>query len=117
MSVIETPREQMFLELAPAEINRLRRFGEARHFASGALLMSAGRPSPGMIVLISGTATVTRRDRPGRVAPIIEEGPGEFIAEVGGLSGHPSLVDAQTVTNVEALVIPPQGLRAYAHLR
>ncbi len=112
MSAFETRREQMFPKLTPAEINRLRRFGEVSHFAAGASLMSAGRPSPGMIVLISGAATVTRRDKPGHVTPIIDQGAGEFIAEVGDLSGRPSLVDAQAVAEVEALVISPEGLRA-----
>ena len=111
MSLIDTRREHMFPMLSPAEIDRLRRYGEVRHFSAGSLLMSAGKPSPGMIVLISGTATVTRRDRPGNTVPIVDMGAGEFIAEVGDLSGRPSLVDARAKTEVETLVIPPECLR------
>ena len=83
MSLIDTRREHMFPKLSPAEIERLRRYGEVRRFSAGSMLMSAGKPSPGMIVLISGTATVTRRDRPGNTVPIVDMGAGEFIAEVG----------------------------------
>jgi thioredoxin reductase (NADPH) len=101
----------MFPKLSASEIDRLRRFGEIRQFSAGSLLVKAGKPSPGLIVLISGTATVTRCDRPGHTAPIVDMGAGEFIAEVGDLSGRPALVDAQAKTELEALVIPPEGLR------
>ena len=74
--------------------------------------MSAGRPSPGMIVLISGAATVARRDKPGHTSPIVDMGAGDFIAEVGDLSGRPSLVDVHAASDVEALIIPPERLRA-----
>jgi thioredoxin reductase (NADPH) len=83
MSLIDTRREHMFPKLSPAEIDRLHRYGEVRRFSAGSLLMSAGKPSPGMIVLISGATTVTRHDRPGNTVPIVDMGAGEFIAEVG----------------------------------
>jgi thioredoxin reductase (NADPH) len=54
---------------------------------------------------------VTRRDRLGHLAPIVELGPGDFVAEVGQLSGRPALVDVHAVDDVEALLIPPQNLR------
>ena len=47
----------------------------------------------------------------GHREPIVEEGPGEFLAEVGQLSGQRALVDAHAVTDVEALLIPPDKLR------
>ena len=112
MSLFETRREQMFPKLTSAEIDRLRGFGVVRRFARGSQLMSAGRPSPGMIVLISGAATVARRDKPGHTSPIVDMGAGDFIAEVGDLSGRPSLVDVQPASDVEALIIPPERLRA-----
>ena len=34
-SIIERRRDQMFLELDPFEIERVRRFGEAHNFAQG----------------------------------------------------------------------------------
>ena len=109
MSLIETRREQMF---PSAEIDRLRGFGVVRRFTGRSQLMSAGRPSPGMIVLISGAATVARRDKPGRTSPIVDMGAGDFIAEVGDLSGRPSLVDVHAASDVEALLLPTERLRA-----
>jgi thioredoxin reductase (NADPH) len=35
MSTIDSRREQMFPKLTPQEIDRLRRFGENRHYAPG----------------------------------------------------------------------------------
>jgi len=40
------------------------------------------------------------------------EAPGEFVAEVGQLSGQPAFVDVQAIDDVEALLISPENLRA-----
>jgi thioredoxin reductase (NADPH) len=112
MSMIDDRRAQMFPKLTPAEIDRLRRFGTIRRFRAGERLLAAGKTPPGMFVLISGTVAVTRRDPLGHLAPIVEEGPGEFLAEVAQLAGGPAFVDAHAITDVETLLIPPEGLRA-----
>ncbi|HEY0745926.1 MAG TPA: FAD-dependent oxidoreductase [Steroidobacteraceae bacterium] len=112
MSTMDTRREQMFPKLEPSEIDRLRRFGEVRHYAADEALLVAGDIAPGMFVLIKGSVRVTRRDLFGHSAPIVEQGPGEFVAEVGQLSGQPAFVDVRAIDNVEALLIPPENLRA-----
>jgi thioredoxin reductase (NADPH) len=112
MSTIDSRREQMFPKLTPHEIDRLRRFGEVRHYAAGEALFATGDVAPGMYVLIKGSVRVTRRDPLGHSAPIVEQGPGEFVAEVGQLSGQPAFVDVHAIDNVEALLIPPENLRA-----
>jgi thioredoxin reductase (NADPH) len=112
MSTIDTRREQMFPKLTPHEIDRLRRFGEVRHYAAGDALFVTGDITPGMYVLINGSVRVTRRDPLGHSAPIVEQEPGEFVAEVGQLSGQPAFVDVHAVDNVEALLISPENLRA-----
>ena len=65
-----------------------------------------------MFVLIKGSVRVTRRDPLGHSAPILEQGPGEFVAEIGQLSGQPALVDVHAIDHVEALLISPEKLRA-----
>ena len=112
MSTIDSRREQMFPKLTPHEIDRLRRFGEVRHYAAGEALFATGNVAPGMYVLIKGSVRVTRRDPLGHSAPIVEQGPGDFVAEVGQLSGQPAFVDVHAIDNVEALLIPPENLRA-----
>src|ERR1700686_3525577 len=112
MSTIDNRNEQMFPKLTPNEIDRLHRFGENRHYAPGDALFVTGDIAPGMYVLIKGSVRVTRRDPLGHRAPIVEQGPGEFVAEVGQLSGQPAFVDVHAIDTVEALLIPPQNLRA-----
>src|SRR6267378_8493125 len=112
MSTIDSRREQMFPTLAPQEIDRIRRFGRIRRYAAGEALFTTGDIAPGMYVLIKGSVRVTRRDPLGHSAPIVEHGPGEFVAEVGQLSGQPAFVDVHAISEVEALLIPPENLRA-----
>src|SRR6202047_3049802 len=111
MSTIDNRNEQMFPKLTPNEIDRLHRFGEVRHYAPGEALFVTGTVAPGMYVLIKGSVRVTRRDPLGHSAPIVEQGPGDFVAEVGQLSGQPAFVDVHAIDDVEALLIPPENLR------
>ncbi len=103
--------EQTFPALTPEEIDRLRPFGTIRRYASGERLVETGKPSPGMFVLLSGHVAITQRDGLGHITPIVDHGPGQFLAEVGQLSGRVSLVDGTAEGEVNALLIPPDELR------
>ncbi|MES2509897.1 MAG: FAD-dependent oxidoreductase [Pseudomonadota bacterium] len=105
-------RHQAFPVLAQAEVERMRRFGTVVRFRHGERLYTAGETSAGMFVMLKGHVTVTQRDGLGHVAPVVRHGPGEFSAEVGQLSGKPALVDGHADGDVEALLIPPDQLRA-----
>jgi len=109
--IIEARHAQMFPTLEPAEIDRLRRFGEARTYAAGERLVTTGDVSPGLFVILSGEVAITQHNPLGRDEPIITHGPGSFMGELAQLSGRPSLVDAQATKPVEALVIPSPRLR------
>lgn len=97
--------------LSTDEIRRIQTLGELHRFAPAQCLFVTGEISPGMFVITKGSVAVKRRDPLGHLAPIIKQGPGEFLAEIAQLSGRPALVDAQAVTNVEALLVPAQQLR------
>ena len=112
MAKIDNRNEQMFPKLTPNEIGRLHRFGEVRHYAPGEALFVTGSVAAGMYVLINGTVRVTRRDPLGHSAPIVEQGPGDFVAEVGQLSGQPAFIDVHAIDDVDALLIPTENLRA-----
>jgi hypothetical protein len=49
-SIIDTRRHQMFPTLAPAEIERLRRFGEVRSYGRGEPLVSVGEVGQGLTI-------------------------------------------------------------------
>jgi len=134
--------EQIFPVLSPAEIERVRPFGQVRRFRAGESLYQVGKPGPGMYVILSGRVKVVGRDALGRPIPLeafarlvgatleempashrrapdsaalatlTEAEPGEVLAELGLLTGSPSAIDAQADGEVEAILVPPDGLRA-----
>ena len=110
---IAFPRhEQTFPSLTPQEIERMRRFGELRPYKDGERLFETGKPGAGMFVVLSGHVAITQRDGLGHVTPVIDQGPGQFLAEIGQLSGRVALVDGTAEGDVETLLISPERLRA-----
>ena len=109
---LATRRMELFPQLTEAEIARMGRFGTQRRYTRGERLYSAGDIGPGMFVLLSGTVTLSQRDGMGRVAPFVRHGRGQFLGEVAQLSGRAALADAEADNDVEALLIPPDRLRA-----
>ena len=103
--------DQMFPVLSASELARVSAFGHPQSFAREERLIETGRQAPGMIVILSGHVAVTQRDGLGHVSPVIDLGPGQFVGEVGQLSGRASLVDADAEDDVEAIVIAPDRLR------
>ena len=104
--------EQTFPTLTPHEIERMRRFGEPRGFKHGEALFETGKPGPGMFVVLSGHVAITQRDGLGHVTPVIDQGPGQFLAEIGQLSDRVALVDGHAEGEVKTLLIAPERLRA-----
>src|SRR5438876_1110216 len=105
-------REQTFPALTQHEIDRMRRFGEISRYKHGETLFETGKVGPGMFVLLSGHVAITQRDGMGNITPVIDQGPGQFLAEIGQLSGRVALVDGHAEGDVETLLIPPDKLRA-----
>ena len=98
--------------LTPPEIARMRRFGDIKTYKPGEKLFETGKPGPGMFVVLSGHVAITQRDGLGHVTPVIDQGPGQFLAEIGQLSGRVALVDGHAEGDVETLLIAPERLRA-----
>jgi thioredoxin reductase (NADPH) len=110
--LVETRGAQMFLRLTEEELARLSRFGQPRSYRRGEMLAEVGETPPGLILVISGEAEVRRHGRSGADGQIVTHGPGSFMGELAQLSGRPSLVDAEALTDVEAVTIAPDRLRA-----
>ena len=111
-SAVASRQHQMFPQLTDAEIARISRFGTLRRYARGERLFTAGAPGPGMFVVLNGAVAISQRDGLGHVMPIATQGPGQFLAEVSTLSGGHALVDAYAEEDAEALLVPPERLRA-----
>jgi thioredoxin reductase (NADPH) len=109
--IIQARRAQMFPTLAPADIDRLRRFGETRSYGSGERLIRAGDVAPGLIVILSGKVEVTQGRGLDQREIIVTHEPRQFAGELAQLSARPSLVDAEALEPLEALVIRSDRLR------
>ncbi len=110
-SALHPRYEQTFPTLTPGEIDRIRRFGEIRNYKNGERLFETGKPGPGMFVVLKGIVAITQRDGMGHVTPVIEQGAGQFLAEIGQLSNRRALVDGTAEGDVETLLIPSESLR------
>src|SRR5580693_7008381 len=111
-SVREQRADQIYPTLDPPDIERVRRFGEVRPFAAGQTLVTSGQVAPGLMLILAGNVAVTEHDYFGNPKPIFTHSPGSFMGELAQLAGRPALVDAVAQGPVEALIIPPDRLRA-----
>src|SRR5271168_3910167 len=111
-SILERRADQALPVLDPLEIERVRRFGECRSFAAGEALYKAGQVSAGLMVVLAGRVEVTHLDKSGHRNTIVTHEPGHFLGELAQLAGRPSLADAIAAEPVQALMIPPDRLRA-----
>ena len=103
--------EQMFPALDATHISRLESLGQHQSWNDGDLLFKAGEPGPGLFVILSGWVRITAQDGTDEERMIVEQGPGQFLAEVGQLSGRPALVDGRAKGAVETLLLAPEALR------
>ena len=109
--LIATRGAQMFPQLTSEELDRLSRFGVPCSYHAGDVVAHVGDAGIGLIVVKSGQIEVTQNDRGQRVHIATHES-GNFLGELAQLSGRPFLVDATALTDVEAIAIPPDRLRA-----
>ena len=111
-TIIATRGAQMFPTLDGAEMARLKRFGETRHFESGEILIRTGETGHGLTLFLSGEVEISQRDGNGVKSVIVTHGAGSFMGELAQLSGGPSFIDAVALSAGEAVIVPPDQLRA-----
>jgi thioredoxin reductase (NADPH) len=103
---------QAFPTLSEPEMDRARRFGTIRRFAAGDAVAKVGQSGIGLTLILSGEVEISQPDNAAAGTHIVTHKRGSFMGELAQLSGRPSLVDARALTDVEAVVIPPDRLRA-----
>lgn len=106
------PRQQMYPQLADAEIARIAAYGSERTWRAGDYVVRTGDPANGMILVLEGRVRIVQRDGVGASAVVVEHGPGNFLADIGQLAGMPELVDGVAMEDVRAIVVRPPCLRA-----
>jgi thioredoxin reductase (NADPH) len=111
-SVVATRRDQTFPVLEASEIERVRPFGSERSFAEGEALQKIGDIGRGLAIVLSGKIEIVHYDNAMLPVPVATYGPGEFMGELAQLAGRPALVDAYARSQVDALIVVPDRLRA-----
>ena len=104
---------QMFPELAKADLTRIDRFGTRHRYPRGTRLFAAGKPGPGMFVMLEGVVTISQRDGLGHVVPIVRQGPrpSSWPRSDSSRAGR-RWSTALPSGDVEAMVLLPGQLRA-----
>lgn len=110
--VMALHRQEMLPQLSATDIARIAPYGDERTWHAGEFVVRTGERAEGMILVTEGHIRVIQRDGVGASATVVEHGPGNFLAEIGHLSGMPVLVDGLAVDDVRAIVVRPQCLRA-----
>lgn len=110
--VMALHRQEMLPQLSATDIARVAPYGDERTWHAGEFVVRTGERAEGMILVTEGRIRVIQRDGVGDSATVVEHGPGNFLAEIGHLSGMPVLVDGLAVDDVRAIVVRPQCLRA-----
>ena len=102
-----------FPVLTPAQIDRMRPFGEVRTVRDGDKLFDQGDASVHFFVLLSGHMVIEQPQTQdgGKKLVIAEHQPGEFTGEMNMISGRRSLVTGRMDEGGEVLEILPERMR------
>lgn len=109
---LEQRRYQMYPHFSEARMAKVARFGKTERWKAGAVMFRTGERSVGMRLLVQGRVQLIVRDGLGQSRVFAEVSARQFIGETATLSGKPYLVDALAITDVEAVLVSPDQLRA-----
>jgi CRP/FNR family cyclic AMP-dependent transcriptional regulator len=96
----------LFAECSRRDLAGVATLMEDVSFAAGVVLMREGEPGRAFVVIVEGTAKVTRRGR--RVTDL---GPGDFAGEIALVSNVPRTATVVASTPLRALVIADRPFR------
>lgn len=97
--------------LDAAQLGVLRGYGSERDVAAGDVLFADGDETYDLIVLLAGTADIIEgHGRPG-ASVIASYGPGEFLGEIGMLTGQRAFLSAVATSAGRVLAVPAAQLR------
>lgn len=102
--------------LTPEEFAELTARGHLVSYPAGTVLVRQGETTDFVFYLLAGH---TKAVLPLTVEIVEIHGPGDVIGELASMTGTPRSADLQTVTDVEALMVPGEVWRAFiaTHVR
>ena len=107
--VVADPTDRRFPVFPPDVLDELTEFGERRELAAGEVLYRAGQPNSDFFVLIEGEVEVVRDDESQEL--VVVYGPGQFVGELGLVTGQRTFLTARSTQNGTVLVIPRDSFR------
>jgi thioredoxin reductase (NADPH) len=97
--------------LDAAQLEVLRRYGREHEMAAGEVLFAAGDTTYDLIVVLAGEARIVERlGQPGETV-IARYGPGQFLGEIGLLTGQRAYLSAAATTAGRLLRVPAPQVR------
>ena len=97
--------------LDAAQLEVLRRYGREHEMAAGEVLFAAGDAAYDLIVVLAGEARIVERlGQPGETV-IARYGPGQFLGEIGLLTGQRAYLSAAAATAGRLLRVPVPQVR------
>ncbi len=97
--------------LDAAQLEVLRRYGREHEMAAGEVLFAAGDATYDLIVVLAGEARIVERlGQPGETV-IARYGPGQFLGEIGLLTGQRAYLSAAAATAGQLLRVPVPQVR------
>src|SRR6202790_3927506 len=107
--VIADPSDQRFPVFSPDVLEELAEFGEYRELVAGDPLYRADDTRWDFYVLIEGEVEVVRDDESQQL--VVVYGPGQFLGELGLLTGQRTYLTARATRNGSVLVVPHDEFR------
>ncbi len=107
--VVADPSDRRFPVFPPDVLDELSEFGERRKLVAEDVLYRAGDATSNFYVLIEGEIEVVRDDDSQQL--VVVYGAGQFIGELGLLTGQRTLLTARSTRSGMALVIPQDSFR------
>jgi CRP-like cAMP-binding protein len=100
---IRLDKLDLFSDCTRAQLQQISSMTSYLHLPKGHVLMREGAPAKEFIVILDGTAQVTRRTADG-VVRVADVGPGDFQGEMGLLAGSPRTATVTATTDLVVLV-------------
>ena len=107
--VVADPSDQRFPAFSPDVLDELSAFGGLREVAAGEVLYRAGEPYGDFYVLIEGGIEIVRDDESHQL--VLAYSAGQFLGELGLLTGQRTFLTARSTREGKVLVIPHDSFR------
>jgi thioredoxin reductase (NADPH) len=107
--VVADPSDRRFPVFPPDVLEELSEFGERRELAAGDVLYRAGESTSDFYVVIEGGIEIVRDDESQQL--VVAYTDGQFVGELGLLTGQRTFLTARSTRDGTALVIPQDSFR------